>query len=242
MSIAALVLVLATSLHAPLPWSVKPAEYAFTEQQSPQGTKQEPSGPVSPLGQAAAASSDDRIAKYTLWLTVFTGGLFVATLFLWGATIGQLRHLRREFVATHRPRLRIRQVEFMGNADEPAIEFTIVNVGETTATIVESSVRPWIPTIGKALPGRPPYAPPTTRPRTTTLKNGEEVRWVETDAPDNWHLHFASVYEDLSTVLLGYIVYADDMGILRRTGFCRQRTANESCFEPVTNPDYEYED
>jgi hypothetical protein len=165
------------------------------------------------------------------------------TLTLWFTTQATLAHFRREFLVTHRPKLTIRQVAFLPNSNDPAIEFTLVNTGESTATIIESSVKPWIFAIAGEWPPVPPYDPPTTKPRTKTLANGESVRWKETDQPPHAHLLIGDIADDkLETMLLGYILYADDNGTRRRIGFCRRRVSGTNRFIPADNPDYEYAD
>lgn len=179
----------------------------------------------------------------TAFVALFTWALWRSTHRLQVVTSQTLNHLQREFVATHRPRLRIRQVSYVPDDDKPSVDFTIANVGDSTATILESSVKIWIVPINDEWAGLPPYDPPTATPRTRVLRNGDMIRWTETDSPGRFDLLIGDVANDrLHTVLLGYLVYADDTGIRRRVGFCRKRIARGNTFACVANPDYEYED
>ena len=96
------------------------------------------------------------------------------TLTLWFTTQATLAHFRREFLVTHRPKLTIRQVAFLPNSNDPAIEFTLVNTGESTATIIESSVKPWIFAIAGEWPPVPPYDPEPKHSRTANRFGGRK--------------------------------------------------------------------
>lgn len=178
----------------------------------------------------------------TVIVAVFTWTLSQATTATQQVTERTLAHLQREFLATHRPHLKIRHVEFIRGEDETAIAFTVVNVGESTATIIESSVTPWIWVKGDKWPALPPYAPKTANPRVKTLANGQESRWKETD--ETWALFLVDIdgSKTHDMMLLGYIVYADENGTRRRLGFCHRRLPNTERFEPVPDLDYNYED
>jgi hypothetical protein len=89
-------------------------------------------------------SSTDR------WLMIFTGAVAVFTFMLVGATvllyrsgekqiklIGQRVDLSRdEYVSTHRPRIVLRDVYLIADS----VHYTLVNIGDTRAIIVESRI------------------------------------------------------------------------------------------------------
>jgi hypothetical protein len=91
-----------------------------------------------------ADTADERIARYTLWLAILTGGLVLASSFQFyflnkaektSQTLAKLA--REEFVATHRPRVVARFIQgpFYDNKGHEFIWLTFANIGETTATI-----------------------------------------------------------------------------------------------------------
>ena len=40
--------------------------------------------------------------------------------------------------------------------------------------------------------------------------------------------------------VLGWVAYRDDLGLVRRTAFCRKHDHAEGCFIAVKNQDYEH--
>jgi hypothetical protein len=84
---------------------------------------------------------DERIATYTLWLALLTGVLSIATIGLMGTTVFQLRLARREFNATHRPELVVREVTLVTDpaSKEDAIAYVLVNRGRNTCTVTGSA-------------------------------------------------------------------------------------------------------
>ena len=107
----------------------------------------QPNGAVSSFVKSSVAHSDtadDRIARYTLWLAILTGGLVLASCFQFyflnraEKTSQSLANLaREEFIATHRPRVIVRFIQgpFHDDAGHEFIWVTFANVGETMATI-----------------------------------------------------------------------------------------------------------
>ncbi|MBN9547116.1 MAG: hypothetical protein J0I19_16750, partial [Alphaproteobacteria bacterium] len=87
----------------------------------------------------------DPVAFYTLWLTFFTLALAVGGLFQSFLIGQQIRLSRQEFVATQRPKIRVRKVSI----DKPVegefitVRFDAFNVGSTRARMdkVEITVR-----------------------------------------------------------------------------------------------------
>jgi hypothetical protein len=91
--------------------------------------------------QEAKEKPEQALARYTLWLTVFTGVLAFATVGLGIATVGlyaagekQFGLARDEFIATHRPRIVLKDVSYINGQ----IFYMLANIGATKATIVES--------------------------------------------------------------------------------------------------------
>lgn len=210
---------------------------------TPQRTETNASG-TQPPEVVASKTADDRIATYTLWLTVVTGGLLVIA-------FRQDQQIRREFISTHRPRLRIRQVEFNPENGERAASMTaiLVNVGDSTARIVDVLASEWE---GKAM--RPPFMPAradrkplaTAGVSTRRLKSGETA--LITFEADELQIHFArrTEYSDLIPLMFYCTVrYADDRKTHRHTshfGWLNEAPP-VTIFKPVPEqPDYNYED
>ena len=77
-------------------------DHSVAKQGSAKSATQDSTKPPAPTTRAPAGA-EERLATYTLVLTVFTGGLFVANVLLWLSTQSTLKHLRQEFEAQHRP-------------------------------------------------------------------------------------------------------------------------------------------
>jgi hypothetical protein len=78
--------------------------------------------------------ADNLTAVSTLVIAVFTIALAFATYFQYRLTRKAIDLARQEFVASHRPRIILKDVHL--TADE--VHYMLVNVGDTDATIVES--------------------------------------------------------------------------------------------------------
>jgi hypothetical protein len=163
---------------------------------------------------------------------------------------------RLQFLAAHRPRLRVRHVSivtaerfghptiFFSHGEEIKGGLIVVNIGGTKATIVESRYRIYFSREGL----------PITAPYDETFHNlllpeqvldvGESCATPIADQifmnpnrttlrqfeRDGWTLY-----------VMGQIRYQDEGGCDRFMGFCRE-WADDGRFHPVKDPDYEYED
>jgi hypothetical protein len=169
---------------------------------------------------------------------------------------------RLQFLATHRPRLRIRHVNLHEGAeplgfiswdhgDEVKGSLIVVNAGGTKATIVESRYRIYFSRTG--LPaGEAPYD--------TTFQDllipGQELdvgescviplkdkieMWGDSIPTEDGRTLRRFEQEGWSVYVMGQIRYRDEGGAERFMGFCRKRMSNGR-YRPVKSPDYEYED
>jgi hypothetical protein len=194
-------------------------------------------------------SETQRIAEAMRWLAALAAGLVAIALAQGGLSAWQLRTMRRdiissreEFVARHRPLLRVRwarvgKVDIDGNKIQ--VNFGIVNAGGSDAVITASSINAefladtdW-PTphdypvnnivVGERIvPGASsPFVLPMNGLRNLTDIAEEEMQ----------HLRF-----------YGYVVYQDVLKNRRTTYFCRQYRRELDRFMPVDNPDYESAD
>jgi hypothetical protein len=94
---------------------------------------------------------EDALARYTWWLTAFTGVLAIATIGLGAATIWlclagerQFKLARDEFRSTHRPKIRVKHFYLVSDIwqDEPIIvNITFVNHGTAEAIPAEIGLR-----------------------------------------------------------------------------------------------------
>lgn len=179
----------------------------------------------------------DTISVYTLALTVFTGGLWLSTHRLAGAGVEQIKLAREEFVASHRPRIRVKFIQGPFLEDGHKFVWVIIaNVGETKATIRFLGVdlayqyeNTWLP------PGLEAGA---KKVDPISLISGERrtFKVVSRIIDSNT---FPTIH---SLSCVGQIVYTDDTGIQRETGFFRTWSRGIEQFVPSDNQEYEYED
>jgi hypothetical protein len=176
-----------------------------------------------------------------LWKTV------KATEDVGGLTRESIELARKEFITTHRPRIRVRSVQFTGPRDlsRHDANIWIANVGEGTAKEIglesfgaRKQRGAWIdgnkPILGTAIaprvcndlaPGAPvvfggSFPPPMDKEARGCVRNGMEI------------LYF-----------MGLIRYSDDNGIVRHTGFCWQYDHRTGDFVmPEKDDEYNYED
>jgi hypothetical protein len=185
-------------------------------------------------------ASAESLADYTEWLAWFTAALAIASVvqgyFIWK----QISLANAEFIATHRPKIRVRQI-LAQNFTDPnrafEIGFHCVNVGDSPCKIEEIAyqVRPM------AFDGRPILRPgqfqrQTSVPKGARLEVGEAV---PVTTPSLTVPHITNGFWDVA----GYILYSDDAGVIRQTGFW-QRFEHRIAEQAGTpnNSDYRYED
>ena len=202
-------------------------------------------------------------------LALFTALLFFSTGLLWWVTERTLQHARadskrqseetreqiklarQQFVATHRPRIAIRNITILSLVpDEPPnIGVTIVNVGSSTATIstifANIGIRAWsgvrwdVPVQMRSVEGTP-----------RELLSGEAMQfWTNGLAtPTVLNAGHVNAINGLSSKLFvaGEIHYCDDNGSMRSTGFIRWYDSQFNRFSEVPSEwissELEYED
>src|SRR6266436_5335599 len=89
----------------------QPKEYGAAYQ-SPEKYECVFRGPVMLILRSFVAWWNHVFDKPDAWVALFTGLLFVSTVALWLSTRGLLRATRNEFLASHRPRMRLKRVWF----------------------------------------------------------------------------------------------------------------------------------
>jgi hypothetical protein len=179
----------------------------------------------------------DPVAYYTLWITWFTGVLTILGLAQWFLTYRQINLAREEFLASHRPKIRVRAVGFdaaLTNKGQFAISFTCVNIGDSPCTITRAS---YIFTVAeKPYPTRKKKLDVVEHPKPIHLAAGQPVvfksRIVSSD-------ELTSLGGDWDA--WGMIEYRDSSDVLRITGFWRRFSGSDSTFRTIDDPDFNYE-
>jgi len=198
--------------------------------------------PPEPFWQRAF---DDPVAVFTLALAVATTGLWLFTGALWLSTRQAVRDAGRTYIAAYRPRLHVRNVILRRpQIDAPiAVQYAIVNIGGTKATITANEV------IVQAKPQTMKSAdwPVDAKTRGVGKKvaAGDRILIVaemgEVVYRANWRLEKPGNCE---ITIRGEITYEDEAGSTRRTGFYRVCSDLAGGFLLPVPPDtdHEYED
>jgi hypothetical protein len=151
---------------------------------------------------------------------------------------------RSEFIATHRPRIVLRDVSFV----DGQILYMLVNTGDTKATVVESWILDeFVPTAQAIRPlrsaghddlGRITFAGGEVRDLTHAPQMGAYIRIpdmmriaVEDQPPMIGEIYFT-----------GAILYSDDVGNRRRAVFRRRWDRGSKGFIGMNDSDQEYAD
>jgi hypothetical protein len=209
--------------------------------------------PQSPSQSAAAENKnatanqtpDERtnqaIARYTRELAYFTAILAIATIALGIGTVIQIRLSRREFLSTHRPKLRIRRIflrDPLAINQVIQIRMLVVNVGDTDATLDELGLAAYV---GDAQVAAEPTPYPTQRP----IPPGNQAI-IDWNGPVYSVIDSAHLAQGGWLHALGVINYRDDIQIIRTTAFARRYVPSLRRFVPVPanhpESDREYED
>jgi hypothetical protein len=221
-----------------------------------------------PSNKADEEKPEAAIARYTYWLTWVTFILAVATIGLGGIGMFQINLARAEFISTHRPRLRIRNVVVREPQDAygkkwPRFhpgqivrgQFFIANVGSGRADILEGHCSVYWTNDG--LPMARPYEGKRDNLAvvSNTLLSGESTHVLfqsETLVGQEGPTFGMRTILGHNLYVMGWVTYADGNGNVRRTAFCREYFKNKGPngeivgtggrFFPVDNPDYEHEE
>jgi hypothetical protein len=182
------------------------------------------------------------VAAFTVILAISTIGLWLATISLFRSGENQIRSsrqiasiqarqtrqqlslARQEFISSHRPRIILRDVHLEGRQ----VFYMLVNTGDTDATIVES----WI--LGEFVPDGTPIRPLRSPGHDDLGKlalAAGETRDLTYDLPGE--IGFAITFPETRRIgiegrpvfgqryFTGTIVYADNLGVRRRSVFRR---------------------
>jgi hypothetical protein len=203
------------------------------------------------------------------WTAVAAAFIALFAFTLWRTASGQLRHLRTslkfardEFISTHRPILRIRNVALAHSTpvgNRPGINLIeenfpivgtleIVNVGETTATVVQSHCEA-IAREEVGLPEKPAAVTPNDFAGSVKLKPAipQTFKFQSISVMgDNAGLYRNLPEEGHRIFAIGWVRYVDERGTMRRTEFCRfygvAKGERFPRFHKIDDADYDYED
>jgi hypothetical protein len=198
-------------------------------------------------------------------LTAFATCAFAAFTFtLWRATNRQAGLTRdaielgnKDFIATHRPRLKVRRIAVVGfrahSRNEPLIPgaeinatLEIVNVGGSEATIIWSRYRVYFGKDDYSMVSH--YVPPHALALApVTLQAGQPLYFELVDrvskdiAPSGTLINPVFGEGPWNMYVIGEIRYQDRTGVIRHIGFCREMHSDIR-FRAVNDSEYEYED
>jgi hypothetical protein len=201
-----------------------------------------------PLKSCIEADAIQREAVYTEQLAEFTLLLVAFTVVLAGASIWQgiltrqsINLARQEFVASHRPRLKVRLLTHKPFVAGEQIEllFTITNFGDSTARRIKYAIYFEMPDINGA--GEIDWHGEGKGEFDQIVPGGQANVTHATDfiCPER---NFIG-YTWGRMIFGGTVAYLDDNGAFRITSFRRVHTQGGEAFEHLNpiNPDYEYE-
>jgi hypothetical protein len=187
-------------------------------------------------------------AAFSAWLDrndkalnlMATGVMAAFTVTLWWTTHRMWQVSQRDFIATHRPRIRVRFIRFAGvdTEDRQVALVRIANVGQTEAVITGiandiASRRPAGEWFDAPDEGIRPHGP-------LSLQSGEGTNLSVSAPPlSDWEL-FHEAAGHLERWIVGTIRYRDGNGVQRETHFRQRYDAANNRFIP--SPDEEYED
>jgi hypothetical protein len=175
----------------------------------------------------------------TAFLVVATAGLWFFTALMW-------RSVRREFVATHRPRLRVRAIQFDGftNSEILPAWIYVANVGANPALNIRFDAvftqrqggtrkAPWIEKLS-----------PSDAHGPKALKAGQRATYEPSTADFLLPFEAEEIRSTNRTLMLiGRIHYTDGISTERQTGFgWRYDSALGEFCRPKEEDEYNYED
>jgi len=156
---------------------------------------------------------------------------------------------QKEFIASHRPKIRIRRITVISPQDIPndgtglpippllpnrrvSVRIEAANIGDTQASVYEMGIDIYIPGPFNAAPNPYPGIPP--------VLPGQEVQMTASGARPISDAEIDAIEVGTSELrLLGIINYRDDNGVIRSTSFARVYNRALSRFINVADDDPE---
>jgi len=150
----------------------------------------------------------------------------------------------KEFMATHRPRMRVRSVHIynLGTTRPMEISVFIVNVGETEATVTHFGADIALQQNGQWEDSVP--SPSMRRlDEQAPMKSGVGLAYPASDESPMSRAAFERVLAGKSHLfVVGEVRYVDSIDTVRHTGFIFFYEKHGQRFVPYTDPSYSYED
>jgi len=222
---------------------------------------------VTEPGEEVKLAVERSLARYTLWLAIFTAVLAISTIGLWFTAVWSGRKqfrqtqdsialTRDEFLSTHRPKIRVKHVVLstpLWQGERLAVKVVLVNNGTTDAFIAEWGCKFIIQEKGRMLPALPEIARRET-PRITEGKLSPGISLELSDVSDGTVLtdddNTGIRKRSCELFCLGYVHYLDSVRRVRTTAFCRvlnfpqfpKTHEDTGRFRVCPDSDYEYED
>lgn len=198
------------------------------------------------------------------WVAIFTAVLSGSTLLLWNETrkaasaaTEQIRLGREEFNATHRPRVRVRNIVLSHPQNDTSEDddfkpgelitgqFYLSNIGDSPAIIKEILCLVFVAEWGR-LPMKRPYEGQNGISLSNAkLAPGSSMPWVfqsDTIFTKRQAEALQHPSEAMRAFVLGWIAYEDTTQTIRRTAFCRMYQPQSGRFVMVVDTDYEHEE
>jgi hypothetical protein len=207
-------------------------------------------------------TTHDPVAFYTSVLALFTGLLVTVSTIQIAFLIRADQATQRTLVLAQRPKLRVRNIVVshppVFPREPPPLfteghplqcQFFVANIGGTPAMIIEAFAmifqtraglpmhRPYEGSNGNLAVPRGRLAPGQSFPLTFV---SDEVIGEGAQTIGN-----TQIIRGVRLFVMGWIEYSDDIGIVRRTAFCREFKAgpwDDGRFRRVKNRDYEHEE
>jgi hypothetical protein len=180
----------------------------------------------------------------TVVIAAFTCALFISTREQGKLTFQALGLSRKEFIATHRPRVIVRFIQgpFDDAEGHQFIWVTIVNIGVNPATVEafgcdlarRNHMRQWV------IPGLD--ASPKAIPPIILISGQRHTFLVTAKNPFTDNEKFADARGAQQLCAVGAIRYTDGNGIVRETGFFRTFDKSSEAFVASKNDEEEYQD
>lgn len=186
--------------------------------------------------------TDSLLVLFTAILAIFTGLLWCSTKKLWGTTKDSVDLAREEFIASHRPKIIVRNFGIMDgeipNGKPINIFFVAANIGESTGKIVE--VRSATVVLGAKEELPLDFSFPFSEKFDFNLVSGTHEVFPANGCTPLENTESMKVYAgDYAFYCIGTLAYIDEIGIRRETGFCRRYYSREGRWE-VIGSQYEY--
>ena len=189
-------------------------------------------------------TAEEATTIFTFWLAVV--GAFTGFVLCWQACLlrGQTRLAREEFIASHRPKIIIRGFRLL-HQDMPIgkkinFAFTAQNIGDTGAKIIEYRNGTFIQFAIQNIPSDLSFPTAENLLPNLVLESGVSQLFPGDSGEKLLEDKRTQIYSGKSALYcMGIIVYCDEIGTRRETGFCRRYRPSENRWE-VIDCEYEY--